>query len=128
MRVVSFKSYEEYREFMFQKFLYKAKRKGADLKSSEFQQRLHERMKRVEEVWVERECEKEIAERGSVALAVHRGMFKEHDKGSSTLDKTKFTQSIHVRLDDLTYEKLLNFCEQHKMDISQAVRFLIQNG
>ncbi|WP_210607899.1 hypothetical protein [Priestia flexa] len=129
MRVISFKSYEEYREFMFQKFIHKAKRNGANFESTEFQERLDERMKRVEEFWNERECEKQIADRGSATLSVHRGMFKEDQrKVSKDLDNAKLTESIHVRLDANTYDKLLTFCEKHNMDISQAVRFLIQNS
>lgn len=129
MRVISFKSYEEYREFMIQKFIHKAKRKGAKLENEEFQKRLDERMEQVKEFWDERECEKQIADRGSVTLSVHRGMFKEDQhKVSKHLDNTRLTESIHVRLDANTYDKLLTFCEQHDMDISQAVRFLIQNS
>ncbi|RAS76030.1 hypothetical protein A3864_14200 [Priestia endophytica] len=122
MRTITFKSYTQYEEFMKRKFVYKANRKG--IEGKELNKHLKNYEHHIQEVWIENEGDKAIEEQGFVTISFHRKRGKHFLKE----EKGNLNHSIHVRLDKNTYESLLNFCSENKMDISQAIRFFIKNN
>ncbi|MED3727585.1 hypothetical protein HPB58_13225 [Priestia filamentosa] len=129
MRTITFKSYTQYEEFMKRKFVHKAKRKG--IEGEELNNHLKNYEHHIQEVWIENEGDKAIEEQGSVTISFHRKRGTHKHGGKKHFlkeEKGNLNHSIHVRLDENTYDALLNFCSKHKMDISQAIRFFIKNN
>jgi len=123
-----FKSFEEYEIFLKQKMIHKAKNKG--LEGADLEKYLKSHENDAANVWKEHNLQKSLEEDGYVTITVWRdeaGKRKIARGRPKKAECEKLKHSIHVRLDKETYKKLNDYCAKSQVDISEAIRNLINN-
>jgi hypothetical protein len=126
MKELTFESFEQYDTYMQQKFLQKAKAKG--LEGDMLTDYLNKHEHRAAEIWKEHGGDQCIEQHGYMTLVVWKDEQGQRRIGRGRPKKAaeeKLNHSIHVRLDDASYAKLNNYCNEKKIDLSEAIRLLI---
>lgn len=128
MKERTFKSFKEYQNYLQQKFIHKAKMKGLAGETLEEYLKNHEGD--AARIWEEHRFQDLLEENGYVTIAVWRDETGKRKIGRGRPKKPeceKLKHSIHVRLDEETYKKLNDYCFKNKVDVSEAIRNLINN-
>ncbi|WP_338787579.1 ribbon-helix-helix protein, CopG family [Metabacillus sp. FJAT-53654] len=127
MKELTFRSYDQFQQFIEHKVMEKAVMKGLqDEKLATFKKEFKERANKM---WKENDCDHWIEKHGYVVIMVWKdeiGRRKIARGRPKKLESDKFNHSIHVRLDDDAYEKLSQYCREKDIDISEAIRQLIR--
>ncbi|OAS84108.1 hypothetical protein [Metabacillus litoralis] len=127
MKELTFRSYDQFQQFIEHKVMEKAVMKGLqDEKLATFKKEFKERANKM---WKENDCDHWIEKHGYVVITVWKdeiGRRKIARGRPKKLESDKFNHSIHVRLDDGAYEKLSQYCREKDIDISEAIRQLIR--
>jgi dephospho-CoA kinase len=128
MKERTFTSFEDYRNYLKQKMIHKAKKKG--LEGTALEEFLKKHENDAARIWEEHNLQKSLAADGYVTIAVWRDEEGKRKIGRGRPKKSdceKLKHSIHVRLDEETYKKLNQYCLKNNVDISEAIRILINN-
>jgi hypothetical protein len=126
MKELTFESFEHYKAFMQQKFLQKADAKG--LAGDVLTEYVNKHEEHAVAIWQEHDGDKCIEQQGYITLVVWKDEQGQRRIGRGRPKKSteeKLNHSIHVRLDDAAYAKLNSYCSEKKIDLSEAIRFLI---
>jgi hypothetical protein len=127
MKELTFKSYDQFQQFIEHKAMEKAIMKG--LQGDELEKYKYEFHHRANSMWKENDCDHWIQKHGYVIITVWKdgiGKRKITRGRPKKLDSDKYSHSIHVRLDVETYRKLTNYCDENQLDVSEAIRDLIK--
>ena len=128
MKEQTFTSFEQYEEYLRNKMIYKAKRKGMEGEGLAEYLKKHEND--AARIWKENDLQKWLEKDGYVTIAVWRDETGQRKIGRGRPKKPegqKLKHSIHVRLDEEMFKKLNHFCQEKKVDVSEAIRILIHN-
>ena len=128
MREQTFTSFEQYEKFLKEKMIYKAKQKG--LKGDALTEYLKKHENDAARIWKENDLQKYLEKEGYVTITVWRDETGQRKIGRGRPKKSeceKLKHSIHVRLDEEMYKKLNNFSIEKNIDVSEAIRILINN-
>lgn len=128
MKEQTFTSFVEYQNYVKQKMIHKAKKKG--LEGTAFEEFLKNHENDASRIWEEHNLQKSLEEDGYVTIAVWRDEAGKRKIGRGRpkkLECEKLKYSIHVRLDEETYKKLNHYCMKNNVDVSEAIRILINN-
>lgn len=126
MKELTFRSYEQFQQFIEHKAMEKAIMK--QLKGDELAAFKKEFISNAQKMWKENDCDHWVAKHGYVIINVWKDGI---DKRKLTrgrpkkLDSEKYNHSIHVRLDEDSYNRLKNYCTEKNIDISETIRRLI---
>lgn len=127
MKELTFKSYNQFQQFIEHKAMEKAVMKGLqDEKLATFKKEFKERANKM---WKENDCDHWLEKHGYVIITVWKdeiGRRKMARGRPKKLESDKFNHSIHVRLDDDAYGKLSQYCREKDIEISEAIRQLIR--
>lgn len=127
MKELTFTSYEQFLQFNEHKAMEKAIMKG--LQGEELATFKVEFLQKAKAMWKEYDCDHWIQKHGYVIINVWKdgiGKRKVTRGRPKKLDSEKYLYSVHVRLDEDTYRKLTNHCQENQMDVSEAIRDLIK--
>lgn len=127
MKELTFTSYDQFQQFIEYKAMEKAVMKGLqgeklDIFKQEFKERANK-------MWDNNDCNHWIEKHGYVIITVWKdeiGRRKIARGRPKKLDSDKFNHSIHVRLENETYRKLSQYCQEKDIDVSEAIRELIR--
>ncbi|MBO1512802.1 hypothetical protein [Metabacillus bambusae] len=126
MKELTFTSYEQFQQFIKHKAMEKAVMRGLkDEKLSTFKTEFKERANKM---WKENDCDHWIEKHGYVVITVWKdeiGKRKIARGRPKKLDSDKFNRTINVRLDEEAYDKLTQYCKEKDIEISEAIRQLI---
>jgi hypothetical protein len=126
MKELTFESFEQYSMHIRQKFLRKAEAKGLEGEALTEFLSMHEQ--RAADIWKENDGDLCIQQQGYMTLVVWKDEQGQRRVGRGRPKKAteeKLNHSIHVRLDDVSYAKLNSYCHERKIDLSEAIRNLI---
>ncbi len=126
MKELTFTSFEEYKDYIQKKMNQKAKNRG--LEGEERVQFINQRIKEALKLWEENNFQQSIEEDGFVLITVWRdeeGVRKIRRGRPKKPECEKLKHSIHVRLDEDTYNKLHQYCDSKQLDKSEVIRNLI---
>ncbi len=127
MKELTFTSYDQFQQFIEHKAMEKAIMKG--LQGEELTEFKHDFKQRAVSMWKENDCDHWIEKHGYVIITVWKddiGKRKITRGRPKKLDSDKYIHSVHVRLDEETYRKLTNYCQNHQLDVSETIRSLIK--
>ncbi|MGN7941383.1 ribbon-helix-helix protein, CopG family [Metabacillus sp. 22489] len=127
MKELTFTSYEQYLQYMEHKAMEKAVMKG--LQDEELATYKKEFKENVMKVWNDYDCDYWLEKHGYVVISVWKdgiGGRKLMRGRPKKLDSEKFKHTLHVRLDDETYNKFCNYCEENNLEKSEAIREMIK--
>jgi hypothetical protein len=126
MKELTFTSYNQFQQFIEHKAMEKAVMRGLqDEKLTTFKKEFKER---AINMWKENECDHWIEKHGYVVITVWKDEIGRRKVGRGRpkkLDSDKFNRSINVRLDEDAYDKLTQYCKEKDIEISEAIRQLI---
>lgn len=126
MKELTFTSYDQFQQFIEHKAMEKAVMRGLkDEKLSTFKTEFKERANKM---WKENDCDHWIEKHGYVVITVWKdeiGKRKIARGRPKKLDSDKFNRTINVRLDEDAYDKLTQYCKEKDIEISEAIRQLI---
>ncbi len=128
MKERTFNSFEQYEKYLKEKIEHKAQKKG--LEGEVFEEFLKNHEKDASRVWEEHDFQKLLEKDGYVTIAVWRDETGKRKIGRGRPKKQeceKLKHSIHVRLDEETYKKLTHYCMENNVEVSEAIRILINN-
>ncbi|NHN33449.1 hypothetical protein [Paenibacillus agricola] len=126
MKERTFASFAQYETFIRHKFIQKANAKG--LEGDELAEYVSKHEQHAAEIWKEHDGDECISQQGFITLVVWKDEQGQRRIGRGRPKKAaaeKLNHSIHVRLDDVTYAKLNSYCQEKKIDLSEAIRHLI---
>ena len=127
MKELTFTSFEQYEQYLKEKMAHKARKRG--LQGDALTEYLQKHKDDAARIWKENDCQTWIEKDGYVTIAVWRDESGQRKIGRGRPRKSeceKLKHSIHVRLDEETYQKLSHFCMEQNIDISEAIRLLIR--
>jgi hypothetical protein len=126
MKELTFTSYEQFQQFIEHKAMEKAVMRGLkDEKLTTFKTEFKERANKM---WKENDCDHWIEKHGYVVITVWKdeiGKRKIARGRPKKLDSDRFNRTINVRLDEDSYDKLTQYCKEKDIEISEAIRQLI---
>jgi hypothetical protein len=128
MKERTFTSFEQYEKYLKENLIHKAKKKG--LEGDALIDYLKKHENDAARIWKEYDFQKGLEKEGYVTIAVWRDETRQRKIGRGRPKKPeceKLKHSIHVRLDEERYKKLNNFCMEKNIDVSEAIRILINN-
>jgi hypothetical protein len=128
MKERTFTSLQEYQNYVKQKMIMKGKKEG--LEGAGLEEFVWNHENDASRIWEENKLQKSLEEDGYVTIAVWRDEAGKRKIGRGRPKKMeceKLKHSIHVRLDKDTYKKLNQYCTNNNVDISETIRFLINN-
>ncbi|MCP3740003.1 hypothetical protein [Rossellomorea sp. BNER] len=128
MKERTFTSFEQYERYLKKKMMNKAKCKG--LEGDAYVEYLQKHENDAARIWKENDLQKWLEKDGYVTITVWRDETGQRKIGRGRPKKPeseKLKHSIHVRLDDERYKKLTHFCTEKNIDVSEAIRILINN-
>ncbi len=128
MKERTFTSLQEYQNYANQKMIMKGKKKG--LEGEALKEFLKNHENDASRIWEENNLQNSLEEDGYVTIAVWRDEAGKRKIGRGRPKKMeceKLKHSIHVRLDEDTYKKLNQYCTNNNVEISEAIRILINN-
>ncbi|WP_240415884.1 hypothetical protein [Paenibacillus periandrae] len=126
MKELTFESWQQYLAFIQHKFMQKGHKKGLEGDALAEYVNKHEQNAAV--VWAENDGDTCIKQQGYITLLVWKDEQGQRRIGRGRPKKSsceKLNHSIHVRLDDAAYAKLNSYCQEKKLDLSEAIRLLI---
>jgi hypothetical protein len=126
MKELTFTSFIQFQQYIEHKAMEKAIMK--QLKGEELATFKSEFKERAIKMWNENDCDKWIEKHGYVIINVWKDGLdrRKLTRGRpKKLDSNKYNHSIHVRLDEDSYSRLKNYCFEKDIDISEAIRTLI---
>lgn len=127
MKELKFKSYKQFQQFIEHKAMEKAVMK--ELQNEELSDFVKEFSDKSNKMWQENECDAAIEKQGYVVINVWKDEVGKRKVGRGRPKKPeseKYNHSIHVRLDESTYSRLTNFCQEHNLEVSEAIRDMIK--
>ncbi|WP_226670913.1 hypothetical protein [Metabacillus litoralis] len=127
MKELTFKSYNQFQQFIEHKAMEKAVMK--ELHNEELSLFIKEFIDRSNRMWQENDCDKAIEKDGFVVIRVWKDEIGRRKVGRGRPkkpDSEKYNHSIHVRLDEQTYSTLTHFCKENNLEVSEAIRDMIK--
>ncbi|WP_129729831.1 hypothetical protein [Ectobacillus funiculus] len=127
MKELTFTSFEQYEQYIKEKMAHKARKRG--LQGDALTEYLRKHENDAARIWKEHDCQTWLEKDGYVTIAVWRDESGQRKIGRGRPRKSeceKLKHSIHVRLDEETYQKLSHFCMEQNIDISEVIRLLIR--